>query len=615
MSAPKKALINAPEAVVSEAIDGLLALNPNIVRLAGLDVVLRRDFEATKALNTVAVLSGGGSGHEPGMGGFAGAGMLTAAVAGGVFASPSVESIIQAIRAATGPAGCLLVILNYTGDRLNFGLAAEQAKAEGLRVEMVVVGDDVALPAGKGIAGRRGVAGHVFVLKVAGAAAAAGATLAAVRDEAAWAARSVGTMGVALSSCTLPGQPPSSRLAAGEMEVGLGIHGEPGVATVAAAGADAVMGTAVEAILDGHWADSLGFRSGAPQRLAILVNNPGSTPWLELLVCVRAAVKLLQSRGHVVERVYSGHLLTSLDMAGVALSILRLGSVDDASEAATAALALSRLDAPTNAPGWPHSATCAVPLHSSEVPQPTRPESSSAAGDARGGPTCDAATVGLVLGAGARALAAAESLLNDLDAKCGDGDCGITMRRGSEGVLELVATGGASLGSASAVLEGVADAVRRSMGGTSGVLFDIMLRAASTNMAAASAAVASPADWVQALADGVDQMMFYSGAERGMRTMLDAAIPALEAAKAAAADGGCAALAAAAAAAEQGAEATKSMEALAGRSSYVPADVLASNADPGAVAVATLLRAGAQALGAAGAPQAAPTQPSQIIFG
>ena len=187
------------------------------------------------------------------------------------------------------------------------------------------------------------------------------------------------------------------------------------------------------------------------------------------------------------------------------------------------------------------------------------------------------------------------------------------MRRGSDAVLALVAASGERLGSASAVLEDVADAVRSSMGGTSGVLFDIMLRAASTNITANGAAAASASDWVQAFADGVDRMMFYSGAARGMRTMLDAILPAIDAAKAAAGDGGAAVLAAAAAAAEEGAEATKSMEALAGRSSYVPADVLASNADPGAVAVAVLLRAYAGALSAA--PQPAVAAQSQIIFG
>lgn len=175
----------------------------------------------------VAVISGGGAGHEPAMAGYVGPGLLAAAVCGEVFASPSDDAVLAAIRAVCGPAGVLLVLMNYTGDRLNFGVAAERAKAEGLAVEVVTVADD-ALPAPA--AGRRGIAGTVLVLKVAGAAAAQGRPLAEVKALAERAAASVGSMGCSLSACTLPGKPPSSRIGPGEMEVGLGIHGEPGAA-------------------------------------------------------------------------------------------------------------------------------------------------------------------------------------------------------------------------------------------------------------------------------------------------------------------------------------------------------------------------------------------------
>jgi dihydroxyacetone kinase len=168
-------------------------------------------------------LIGGGSGHEPTHAGFVGPGMLTAAVSGDVFTSPPVDSILAAIRAVTGPMGCLLIVKNYTGDRLNFGLAAEQAKSEGYKMEMVIVGDDCALPPPRGIAGRRGLAGTILVHKVAGAAADAGLSLAEVAAEAKHASEVVGTMGVALSVCTLPGQVTSDRLGPKQMELGLGI--------------------------------------------------------------------------------------------------------------------------------------------------------------------------------------------------------------------------------------------------------------------------------------------------------------------------------------------------------------------------------------------------------
>ncbi|KAG1342695.1 hypothetical protein COCNU_05G009240 [Cocos nucifera] len=192
---------------------------------------------------------GGGSGHEPAQSGYVGAGMLTAAICGDVFTSPPVNSILAGIRAVTGPKGCLLIVTNYTGDRLNFGLAAEQAKSEGYKVEMVIVGDDCALPPRRGVAGRRGLAGTILVNKVAGAAADAGLSLADVAADAKRASEMMGTMGVALSVCTLPGQVTSDRLGPGLMELGLGIHGEPGAAVVDLQPVDVVVSHVLKQIL------------------------------------------------------------------------------------------------------------------------------------------------------------------------------------------------------------------------------------------------------------------------------------------------------------------------------------------------------------------------------
>ncbi|KAJ6418675.1 hypothetical protein OIU84_001946 [Salix udensis] len=183
-------------------------------------VVLRSDH-VSAMLDKVAIISGGGSGHEPAHAGFVGEGMLSAAICGEVFASPQVDAILAGIRAVTGPMGCLLIVKNYTGDRLNFGLAAEQAKSEGYKVETVIVGDDCAFTS---------TSRHSWTKRVAGAAAAAGLSLDEVAAEAKRASEMVGTMGVALSVCTLPGQVTSDRLGPGKMELGLGIHNEPGAA-------------------------------------------------------------------------------------------------------------------------------------------------------------------------------------------------------------------------------------------------------------------------------------------------------------------------------------------------------------------------------------------------
>ncbi len=259
-----KHFMNARGALVREAIDGTLMLEGHLARLDGypdIKVVVRTDWDRSK----VAIVSGGGAGHEPAHAGFVGRGMLTAAVSGEVFASPSVDAVLAGILAVTGEAGCLLVVKNYTGDRLNFGLAAERARSMGLAVETVLVADDVAIP---GAPQPRGVAGTLFVHKVAGHLAESGASLAAVKAAAQRVAGSVASLGIALTSCTIPGQSAEPRMTATEAELGLGIHGEPGAEKVAL---EEVHG------LVAQMATRLG--AAAPEgRLAVLLNNLGGRP-------------------------------------------------------------------------------------------------------------------------------------------------------------------------------------------------------------------------------------------------------------------------------------------------------------------------------------------------
>ncbi len=244
-----KKLINHPAAVVEEMVEGLVAVFPGLRRLVGQTVLVRADIPE-RATRRVAVISGGGSGHEPAHAGYVGRGMLSAAVAGDVFTSPSPDAVLAAIRATAGPAGAVLIIKNYTGDRLNFGLAAELARAEGIPVATVVVADDVALAASAGHAGRRGLAGTILVHKIAGAVAELGATLTAVVDAARTAAGAVRTMGLALSPCTVPAAGrPGFTLADTEIELGLGIHGEPGVRRGPLEPADVLVDRLLDAIL------------------------------------------------------------------------------------------------------------------------------------------------------------------------------------------------------------------------------------------------------------------------------------------------------------------------------------------------------------------------------
>merc|ERR1740130_1513457 len=309
----------------------------------------------------VAVVSGGGSGHEPSHGGWVGEGMLSAAVPGAVFASPSTASVLAAILHVTGAGGCLVIVKNYTGDRLNFGLACEQAKAAGLQVEMLVVGEDCALPHRTGgLAGRRGVAGTVLIHKVAGAAAEAGLSLEKVTQEAAEAAAVCGSMGVALASCSLPGKPADNRIAPGQMEVGLGIHGEPGAAVAPLAKADQVVDQLLATIMSQEEGRGyLTLEKGT--RVALLVNNLGGSTQPELAIATRRAVASLEGAqyGLVVARCYCGSFMTALDMTGLSLSLLRC---DDAR--------LARLDAPTACAAFPRSGVLsrAPPLAAPKLP-------------------------------------------------------------------------------------------------------------------------------------------------------------------------------------------------------------------------------------------------------
>ncbi|CAN6281627.1 unnamed protein product [Urochloa humidicola] len=580
-----KKLINNPDDVVTEFIEGLVETYPGLQYLDGfpqIKVVLRADVERG-AYDKVAVISGGGSGHEPAHAGFVGPGMLTAAVSGDVFASPPVDSILAAIRAVTGPMGCLLIVKNYTGDRLNFGLAAEQAKSEGYKMEMVIVGDDCALPPPRGIAGRRGLAGTILVHKVAGAAADAGLSLADVAAEAKHASEVVGTMGVALSVCTLPGQVTSDRLGPKQMELGLGIHGEPGVAVVDLQPVDVVVEHVLKQILSQE-TQYLPITRGS--NAVLLINGLGATPTMELMIAARKAVPELQLEyGIAVDRVYTGTLMTSLDMAGLSITIMK--SDDNI---------LKRLDAPTKAPAWPVGSEGNRPPAKFPVPVPPSP---SMKDDEILAQPQELSKQGCILEAaieaGATEIINLKDILNEWDGKVGDGDCGTTMYRGATAILEDMKKR-YPMNDAAGTINEIGATVRRVMGGTSGILYDILFKAAYASLKQSTTVTAT--EWADALEASVAAVSKYGGASTGYRTMLDALIPASTVLKQRlkAGEDPVTAFIASSEAASAGAESTKQMQAKAGRSSYIAPDLLASIPDPGAMAAAAWYRAAALAV-------------------
>ncbi|RUL98314.1 dihydroxyacetone kinase subunit DhaK [Rhizobium chutanense] len=529
--------LNSKENAVTEAIDGLLAASGGALsRLDGyphIRVVVRSDWDKSK----VAIVSGGGSGHEPAHAGFVGKGMLTAAVCGDVFASPSVDAILAGILAVTGPAGCLLIVKNYTGDRLNFGLAAERARAFGLNVSMVIVDDDIALP---DLPQSRGVAGTLFVHKIAGALAESGADLEAVSKAARRVIENTSSIGMSLDTCTVPGSPKENRIPEGHAELGLGIHGEAGVEQVEYSNAKGAVAAMVERL-----APSMDDRSHV-----VLVNNLGGTSVLEMSVVVH---ELLQSAiaekiSHIVG---PAPMMTSLDMQGFSISVFPAGKAE-----------LELLSKPVELAAWP-GVTAVKPVAVLSLPDGLTPIAPLAS---RHEPTRQFLTDCCNL------LIAAERDLNALDAKSGDGDTGSTLAGAARALIEALDR--LPLSDHTQLFRAMGQELSQTMGGSSGVLLAIFF-------AAAGDGASSGLNIREALKAGLSRMQEIGGARLGDRTMVDALSPALDAL-----DVG---FAAAAEAARAGAELTATLvHAKAGRAAYINAKQLEGHTDPGAEAVARL---------------------------
>lgn len=564
-----KKLINDPIQLVPEMIEGLCGADDRLARLRGRDVVLRSDLAAFMHEGKVSIISGGGGGHEPAHAGYVGRGMLTAAVIGPVFTSPSVDAILDAIRTVSTPQGVLLIVKNYTGDRLNFGLAAQIASSMGVKVDVVMVADDVAVSAGR--VGRRGIAGTVLVSKIAGAAAEAGLPLDQVKAEAQAAADALFSMGLALGSCTLPSTGcPSFSIGEDEVEYGLGIHGESGIMRSPIAPVDQMISQLVEHI-------SAEARLIYGERVVLLINNLGGTAVQEVSLVTRAALSALRRKSVSVDAVLAGAFLTALEMPGCSITVLR--STD---------ARLDRLLAPANAPAW----TCPTipPSDIQHIAPP--PEHLSKLSEGPALAQVHVSRFRACLAAVIASLEAANSELTQLDSIVGDGDIGISLARGAAAIAAEAAT--LPLDHPAATFHRLGAIARRTIGGTSGPLYAAMLNAMADTIAAGADA-AEPCLWAHAFAAGCDAVAAIGGAHAGDRTMLDALLPA-SAAMTAATGGDAVALATVASvAAGNGAEMTRQMVPRLGRSSYLGERAL-GHVDPGARAVEICLVALANAL-------------------
>ena len=480
-----KHFINGKDTAVTNAVDGVIGSSGGLLtRLDGfphIKVVVRNDWDKSK----VALVSGGGSGHEPAHAGFVGRGMLTAAVCGDVFASPSLDAVLAGILAVTGEAGCLLIVKNYTGDRLNFGLAAERARAFGLKVNMVFVDDDAALPH---LPQQRGLAGALFVHKIVGAMAEAGESLESLTSAAQRVISSTSTIGMSLDTCTMPGSPKDGRIAVGHAELGLGIHGEPGVEQVVYNNAREAMAMVI---------DKLGVViSDAPH--VVLLNNLGGTTDLEMSVL---ANELLNSKisSQLKYIIGPASLMTSLDMRGFSVSLLPAKDSD-----------ISALRSNSSPSAWPGIKEVKkvkyLPLPDGlkpVLPLPTKhPERRE------------------FIEKCCNIFIACEADLNALDAKSGDGDTGSTLATASRALIGSLDR--LPLADITQLYRAIGLELSQTMGGSSGILLAIFF-------AAAGDASASGKSNVGALNAGLDRVQEIGAAQLGDRTMIDALRPALDA--------------------------------------------------------------------------------------
>ncbi|MBT0724949.1 DAK2 domain-containing protein [Rosenbergiella sp. S61] len=533
-------LFNKKATIVDQAIEGLIRTSPhqNLARLKtddGLRIVVRRDWDKSK----VAIISGGGSGHEPMHVGFVGKGMLTAAVCGDIFASPGVEAILHAIVTVSGKAGCLLVVKNYTGDRLNFGLAAEKARALGFKVEMVLVKDDISLPKNPQ---PRGLAGTILAHKVAGYYAEKGKSLKQIVDHTQKMLDKVATIGVALSACHLPGSDESEGIPTGKSELGMGIHGEHGVAT---------LDTQNSSKIAKQLAKNLLKHLGEEDNLLLLINNLGGLSVLELTLAAQEVLHTpLADRVSYLQG--PGTLVSALDMKGLSLTVLPL---DDQ--------LLTALEAPVTVAGW-------IPISPA---QPMQWQEADSLPNIEVGKPSQNAQVADVVKRICQALIDNEDALNKLDGQVGDGDTGSTLATGANYVLKALKQKKLPLNEPQALLHWLGEKITTPMGGSGGVLLSLLFSAAAASHPDAKNLGAS-------LLAGLKKTKDYGGADQGDRTMIDALQPAFEAMEAGKS------WSEVSNAATSGAESTKKMEkAKAGRSSYLNAESLKGHMDPGACAV------------------------------
>ena len=555
-----KKLLNELENIVCEMGAGIALVNTEVIFDNRYKYIRKREINKNK----VSLVSGGGSGHEPAHAGYIGKGILDAAVCGDVFASPSQVQVYEAIKNSAGSNGSLLIIKNYSGDIMNFQNAAFMAGMDGLEVDYIKVCDDIAVEDSLYTVGRRGVAGTVFVHKIAGAAAERGDNLSEVKRLAQKAADNVRSLGFAFSPCTVPAKgSPTFTLAEDEMEFGIGIHGEPGIHREKIAGAKELAKRMIPAILK----DLQLSRNG---EAAVLVNGFGSTPLMELYILAYCAMGELTAAGIKTYRIFAGNYMTSLEMSGASLTLLKL---DDELK--------TLLDAPCDAPAFMNNGAAVPPEFLAAVPQKQKSEASYSQASYKVQTNPSYAQIGAsgitlqnmiyLVDKMSEVIIENEVPFCELDAHGGDGDFGMSIAKGFRRLKEEWETISQSK-NIEEFLDACSKIIMEYCGGASGPLWGFAFKYAA--IAAAGKQALSVTDFaalMQAAVNGVQETgkrSFGRGAVIGDKTLADALIPCAEAWIKAAAAGQAfpAAFSEAARAAVAGAESTKNIVARMGRS-------------------------------------------------
>ncbi|KAF7122116.1 hypothetical protein CNMCM5793_000072 [Aspergillus hiratsukae] len=578
--------------LVQTALHSLTLTNPSLAFDSKHKVIFRRPDASRKS--KVAIISGGGSGHEPAFAGYVGHGLMTASVAGSIFASPSAEQIRHAaMNCVDNEKGVLIIPMNYTGDVLNFGMAAEKARAAGVKTEFFAINDDAGVGRKKGgKVGRRGIGGGILILKIVGALAETGASLEDVYRIAQFANANLASVGSSLEHVHIPGRGlPEDTIPDGEVEVGMGIHNEPGSHRMKFSLPE-VIKTMLLQILDHNDPDRAFLTRQPDDEFVLLINNLGGVSTLELSGITDEVYRQLKNDFNIKPvRIIQGTFLTSLNGLGFSVSLLKLADTG----LGPGKSLLELLDAPAEAVGWSAPIrTSTWEAHQSDAPVEVK--STKLAEDQPSNLKLDPAILKKALASGLKRVIAAEALVTRYDTIVGDGDCGVGLKRGAEAVLALLEDPSSNLtDDAVTAVNRIVTVVENTMDGTSGAIYSIFLNALAHGLRAQDQGTPTPATvevWASALKYSITALGKYTPAQPGDRTLMDALVPF------------CDTLVeqkdvhAAAKAAHDGTEATKSMKASLGRSVYVggEAEWVGKVPDPGAYGLSEFLTGLAEAL-------------------